>query len=86
MLLFKDKKRIDSQTSTESEEEKLSFSEVMKILINALKKSPALTLTISGGVFYHIILGAAAFEQIWLVEERGFDRSVIAQILSLIHI
>ena len=86
MLLFKDKKRIDSQTSTESEEEKLSFSEVMKILINALKKSPALTLTISGGVFYHIILGAAAFEQIWLVEERGFDRSVIAQISGIIAV
>jgi len=86
MLLFKDKKRIDSQALTESEEEKLSFSEVMKILINALKNSPALTLTISGGVFYHIILGAAAFEQIWLVEERGFDRSVIAQISGIIAV
>ena len=86
MLLFKDKKRIHSQTSTESEEEKLSFSEVMKILINALKNSPALTFTISGGVFFHIILGAAAFEQIWLVEERGFDRSVIAQISGIIAV
>ena len=58
----------------------------MTILVNALKKSPALTLTISGGVFYHIILGAAAFEQIWLVEERGFDRSVIAQISGIIAV
>ena len=68
MLLFKDKKRVESQNLIEAQEEKLSFSEVMTILVNALKKSPALTLTISGGVFYHIILGAAAFEQIWLVE------------------
>ena len=42
--------------------------------------------TISGGVFYHIVLGAAAFEQIWLVEERGFDRSVIAQISGIIAV
>jgi len=86
MLLFKDKKRIEIQNSINSQEEKLSFAEVMTILVNALKKSPALTLTISGGVFYHIILGAAAFEQIWLVEERGFDRSVIAQISGIIAV
>ena len=86
MLLFKDKKRVESQNLIEAQEEKLSFSEVMTILVNALKKSPALTLTISGGVFYHIILGAAAFEQIWLVEERGFDRSVIAQISGIIAV
>jgi MFS family permease len=86
MLLFKDKKRIEIQNSTNFQEEKLSFAEVMTILVNALKKSPALMLTISGGVFYHIILGAAAFEQIWLVEERGFDRSVIAQISGIIAV
>ena len=86
MLLFKDKKRVESQNLIEAQEEKLSFSEVMTILVNALIKSPALTLTISGGVFYHIILGAAAFEQIWLVEERGFDRSVIAQISGIIAV
>ena len=86
MLFFKDKKRIDIQNSTNAQEEKLSFAEVMTILVNALKKSPALTLTISGGVFYHIILDAAAFEQIWLVEERGFDRSVIAQISGIIAV
>ena len=86
MLLFKDKRRNEVVNSENLEEEKLTFAGAMKILANALKKSPALTLTISGGVFYHIVLGAAAFEQIWLVEERGFDRSVIAQISGIIAV
>ena len=32
------------------------------------------------------ILGAAAFEQVWLVEERGFDKSIIAQISGIIAV
>tara|TARA_B100001029_G_scaffold172940_1_gene171218 strand:+ start:1044 stop:2348 length:1305 start_codon:yes stop_codon:yes gene_type:complete len=85
-LLFKDKRRIDSAALDKSRDEKLSFSQAMKILANALRNSPALTLTIAGGVFYHIILGAAAFEQIWYVEERGFERTEIAQITGIIAV
>ncbi len=85
-LLFKDKRRIDSAALDKSRDEKLSFSQAMKILANALRNSPALTLTIAGGVFYHIILGAAAFEQIWYVEERGFERNEIAQITGIIAV
>ena len=59
MLLFKDKRRNEIVNSEDLEEEKLTFAGAMKILANALKNSPALTLTISGGVFYHIVLGAA---------------------------
>ena len=42
MLLFKDKKRVESQNLIKAQEEILSFSEAMTILVNALKKSPAL--------------------------------------------
>lgn len=45
----------------------------------ALKHSPALALTMAGGVALHFILGAAAFDQLWFVEERGFERAYIAQ-------
>ena len=86
MLLFKDTRRINSVATHNLVEETLSFSQAMRILVDALKNSPALTLTIAGGVFYHIILGAAAFEQIWYVEERGFDRSIIAQITGIIAV
>ncbi len=44
----------------------------------ALKASPSLRYTIAGGVAFHFILGAAAFDQLWLVQERGFERAEIA--------
>ncbi len=37
-------------------------------------------MTVIGGVAFHFILGAAVFEQLWFVEERGFDRSEIAEL------
>ena len=35
--------------------------------------------TIAGGVAFHFILGAAAFDQLWFVNERGFERAEIAR-------
>ena len=52
----------------------------MKTLVKALRQSPALTMTIAGGVAFHFVLGAATFDQIWYVQERGFDRTEIAEI------
>lgn len=45
----------------------------------ALKASPALLYTVAGGVTMHFVLGAASFEQLWFVQERGFERAEIAQ-------
>jgi hypothetical protein len=47
---------------------------------NAFTNSPALVMTVFGAVAFHIFLGAAMFEQIWFVEERGFDRNEIAEL------
>ena len=33
----------------------------------------------AGGVALHFILGAAAFDQLWYVQERGFERAYIAE-------
>ena len=71
---------------TSSEETRVSFKEILFTLVNALKNSPALLMTIGGGVAFHFILGAATFEQLWFVEERGFDRSEIAEITGWIGI
>ena len=57
---------------------RLSFREIVAILFGALQKSPALCCTIGGGVAFHFILGAAAFDQLWFVNERGFERAEIA--------
>ena len=59
--------------------EKLKFREIIKILRGSLTQSPALVCTIAGGVAFHFILGAAAFDQLWFVNERGFERAEIAR-------
>ena len=56
-----------------------SFKEIIKILGFALKNCPALVLTMAGGVTTHFILGASTFDQLWYVQERGFERAEIAQ-------
>ena len=60
--------------------------EIISSLFLALKTSSALRFTILAGVFYHIVLGASGFEQLWLVEEREFDKSKIAQIVGWIGV
>ena len=57
-----------------------------KLLGSALRQSPALCMIIGGGVALHIAVGAAAFDQIWFVEERGFDRAEIAKLTGYITV
>ncbi len=52
----------------------------------SLARSPALGLTIAGGVVLHFILGAAAFDQLWYVQERGFDRDYILLVTGQIAV
>ncbi len=63
---------------------KASFGMLFRTLFTALTTCPALALTISGGVAMHFILGAAAFDQLWYVHERGFERAHIAQMTGWI--
>jgi MFS family permease len=60
------------------------IGELVKVFMGALKGSPALQLTILAGVCVHFVLGAAAFDQLWLVRERGFEKAEIAIISGLI--
>lgn len=57
---------------------------LVKVFVGALKASPALQLTILAGVCVHFVLGAAAFDQLWLVRERGFEKAEIAILSGLI--
>ena len=86
-LLFKDRKR--KSVSSEEKSNNLSKETTINIvntLIKALKTSSALRFTIVAGVFYHIVLGASGFEQLWLVQERGYERSEIAQLVGWIGV
>ncbi len=77
MLLFKEPKRKRQPGESETTP-RPSFRELMGVLFFALRNSPALQLTMAGGVALHLILGAATFDQLWYVQERGFDRAEIA--------
>ncbi|MEO1956020.1 MAG: MFS transporter, partial [Gammaproteobacteria bacterium] len=86
-LLFKDRPRKHIQNHNEKRTlSKKSVSEIIKTLFKALSASSALRFTILAGIFYHIALGASVFEQLWLVEERGFERSTIAMIVGWIGV
>ena len=55
------------------------LKEIFSTAAQALRSSPALALTMAGGVALHFILGAATFDQLWYVQERGFERAYIAE-------
>jgi MFS family permease len=71
---------VEAQAKQEAEIERPSVKEMLATLVKAFKSSPALLMTVLGGVAFHFILGAATFEQLWFVQERGFDRSEIAEL------
>ncbi len=85
MLFFKDPRVVSNQFS-KTQDRQQGFLDLLGILFKALKASPALVMTIAGGVAFHFILGAATFDQLWYVQERGFDKAEIAQITGWIGI
>lgn len=62
----------------------VNFGKLVADLGGALKRSPALVATICGGVALHWAIGAAAFDQLWFVQERGFERAEIARLNGLV--
>jgi MFS family permease len=63
---------------------KPDIRKIVATSIKALRESPALRYTIAGGVAWHFILGAGVYEQLWFVQERGFDRAEIARLTGWI--
>lgn len=49
-----------------------SFTEAFPELLHWLRTSPALLLSVLGGVFVIFAQGALVLDQVWLVQERGF--------------
>ena len=82
-LLMKENPNHGAHYQTQSRMERRS---AIKDMLKYLKTSPVLALTITGGVALHFILGAAAFDQLWLVQERGFDKAEIARIVGWISV
>jgi len=64
--------------------QRAGIRDIATTLVETLRASPALVATMAGGVAFHFILGAAAFDQLWLVNERGFDRTEILRLTGWI--
>ena len=79
MLFVKETPRKHAQNASD-DDSKPTFKEILRTLRVALRNSPALGMTIGGGVIFHFVLGASTFDQLWYVQERGFDRTEIAEI------
>lgn len=63
-----------------------TFGAQINLLGGALKRSPALVATMCGGVALHFAVGAAQFDQLWFVAERGFERAEIARLAGYITV
>ena len=79
-LAKKEAEKADQSGDALTEIERPSVKEMLATLVRAFRSSPALLMTVLGGVAFHFVLGAATFEQLWFVQERGFDRSEIAEL------
>lgn len=78
MFLLKETPRRDRAAAEQAESQ--TFRAAFGTLQRALRASPALSMTIAGGVVFHFVLGAATFDQLWFVQERGFERAEIARL------
>ncbi len=57
----------------------LTISEVARITAKSIPRSSALLFTIAGAIAMSFYFGTVIFDQLWLVEERGFERGEIAR-------
>lgn len=58
----------------------------LRVLGAALRQSPALCMIIGGGIALHVAVGAAAFDQLWFVQERGYERAEIAKLTGFMTV
>ena len=79
-LAKKEAEQADQSGEALTEIDRPSVKAMLATLVQAFRSSPALLMTVLGGVAFHFVLGAATFEQLWFVQERGFDRTEIAEL------
>ena len=80
MLLFKEtpkRKKAIKNLSIRDVLTKETFIESLHELRKTIRGSYALRMTIYGGIAANFILGALVFDQLWLVNDKGFDRAEI---------
>ena len=80
MLLFKEtpkREKAIKNLAIRNVLTKKTFIESVHELRTTVRGSYALRMTIYGGIAANFILGALVFDQLWLVNDKGFDRAEI---------
>ena len=85
-ILFIPETRKNAMTLLQGRASKLGLGKKIAEIWELLKRSHALRWTIIGGVIVHFIVAASTFEQLWFVQERGFERAYIAQVTGWIAV
>ncbi len=86
MLFIKETPRRNQSSAGQQTVQKPSFRTIAHTLVTALRNSPSLLLVVCGAVTANFIMGASSFDQLWMVEERGFDRLEIAEVTGWLGI
>lgn len=69
--------------NSEDQKNTPSIKKIAKIAMTAMPKSPALMAAMAGAMLLHVFIGAGYFDQLWFVQERGFDRDEIAKLTGM---
>ncbi|MBV33573.1 MAG: hypothetical protein CMK36_09090 [Porticoccaceae bacterium] len=64
----------------------ISVPVIVATIFTLLKGSKVLSLTLAGSMIFGLLIGATVFDQLWFVQERGFDRNEIAGITAWLAI
>lgn len=80
LFFFKDPRTSTDKSKSASIKVNFSFSVAIKDVLSVLKNSRTLRLIIIGAMLIALNYSVLGFDQLWLVQERGFERSEIARI------
>lgn len=84
LLLFKDSRAATLRSSNSTQP--ASLLNIKKPLIEALSAAPVLGWVIAAAALINMSSGALSFDQLWLVQERGFDRGEIAKLSGVVTV
>lgn len=80
MLLFKNIPHQHQADTEQTADQKIVLRRNIGLVVAQFRYSPALRYVLLGSMFVNLMFGALNFDQLWLVQERGFERAEIAGI------
>ncbi|HRP27223.1 MAG TPA: MFS transporter [Burkholderiaceae bacterium] len=87
LLVLKDRRDANGSGAAAGEQTRgAPFLNQLRETLETLRANPQVVWTIVGFVLVHMVFAGLAFNQLWMVRERGFDASSIARQMGLLQI